>query len=58
VLGKRTAYVAGESGVAGSLPAALNAMLDALARRRIRELDLPMLPAWVWSALERAGRAG
>jgi len=42
---------AGESGVAGALPSAVNAVLDALATRGVRELDLPMSPARVWAAL-------
>jgi carbon-monoxide dehydrogenase large subunit len=48
---------AGESGVAGSLPSAVNAVLDALGTRGVRHLDLPMTPARVWAALqEAAGR--
>jgi carbon-monoxide dehydrogenase large subunit len=43
---------AGESGVAGSLPSAVNAVLDALASRGVRELDLPMTPHRVWAALQ------
>ena len=47
---------AGESGVAGSLPAAMNAVLDALSTRGIDHLDLPASPNRVWSALQvRAG---
>jgi carbon-monoxide dehydrogenase large subunit len=46
---------AGESGVAGSLPAAVNAVLDALSSRGVRHLDLPMTAARVWAALH--GRA-
>jgi aerobic carbon-monoxide dehydrogenase large subunit len=42
---------AGESGVAGSLPSAVNAVLDALASRGVTHLDLPMTPARVWAAL-------
>lgn len=42
---------AGESGVAGALPSAINAVLDALASRGVRHLDLPMSPARVWAAL-------
>jgi carbon-monoxide dehydrogenase large subunit len=42
---------AGESGVAGSLPSAVNAVLDALAGRGISQLDLPMTSQRVWSAL-------
>jgi carbon-monoxide dehydrogenase large subunit len=43
---------AGESGVAGALPSAVNAVLDALASRGVRELDLPMTAARVWAALQ------
>jgi carbon-monoxide dehydrogenase large subunit len=46
---------AGESGVAGSLPSAVNAVLDALASRGVHDLDLPMTSARVWAALRRAG---
>ena len=49
---------AGESGVAGAIPSAVNAVLDALARRGVRELDLPMSPARVWTALQGAGVSG
>lgn len=45
---------AGESGVAGSLPAAVNAVLDALGTRGVRELDLPFTPQRVWEALRKA----
>ena len=44
---------AGESGVAGALPSAFNAVLDALATRGVMHLDLPMTPARVWSALQK-----
>jgi carbon-monoxide dehydrogenase large subunit len=47
---------AGESGVAGSLPSAVNAVLDALGTRGVRHLDLPMTPARVWAALQEAAR--
>jgi carbon-monoxide dehydrogenase large subunit len=43
---------AGESGVAGALPSAVNAVLDALAARGVRHLDLPMTPGRVWAALQ------
>jgi carbon-monoxide dehydrogenase large subunit len=46
---------AGESGVAGSLPAGVNAVLDALASRGVTHLDMPMTPLRVWQALNRAG---
>lgn len=42
---------AGESGVAGSLPAGVNAVLDALAGRGVTHLDLPLTPQRVWVAL-------
>jgi carbon-monoxide dehydrogenase large subunit len=45
---------AGESGVAGSLPSGVSAVLDALASRGIRHLDLPMTPNRIWSALRDA----
>ena len=45
---------AGESGVAGSLPSAVNAVLDALASRGVGHLDLPMTPARVRAALRDA----
>jgi carbon-monoxide dehydrogenase large subunit len=47
---------AGESGVAGSLPSGVNAVLDALAGRGVAHLDLPMTPHRIWAAL-RAARA-
>ena len=43
---------AGESGVAGSLPAGVNAVLDALAARGVKHLDMPMTPQRVWQALQ------
>ena len=42
---------AGESGVAGALPSAVNAVLDAVAGRGVRALDLPMSSSRVWAAL-------
>jgi aerobic carbon-monoxide dehydrogenase large subunit len=48
---------AGESGVAGSLPAAVNAVLDALSARGVRELDLPLSPQRVWAALRKSAPA-
>jgi carbon-monoxide dehydrogenase large subunit len=49
---------AGESGVAGSLPSAINAVLDALAARGVRHLDLPMTPSRVWAALQESRGQG
>ncbi len=45
---------AGESGVAGSLPSAMNAVLDALASEGIEHLDLPASPERVWDALQQS----
>jgi carbon-monoxide dehydrogenase large subunit len=45
---------AGESGVAGSIPSAALAVLDALACRGVRHLDLPMSSSRVWAALQAA----
>jgi carbon-monoxide dehydrogenase large subunit len=47
---------AGESGVAGALPSAVNAILDALAARGVTHLDLPLTPERIWQALRTAGR--
>jgi carbon-monoxide dehydrogenase large subunit len=44
---------AGESGVAGSLPSAMNAIVDALAAHGIDHLDLPASPQRVWQALQQ-----
>ena len=49
---------AGESGVAGSLPSGVSAVLDALASRGITHLDLPMTPQRIWSALQEKKGAG
>ncbi|HEX5092957.1 MAG TPA: xanthine dehydrogenase family protein molybdopterin-binding subunit [Burkholderiales bacterium] len=46
----------GESGVAGSLPAGVNAILDALASRGVTHLDMPMTPQRVWQALQQGGK--
>jgi carbon-monoxide dehydrogenase large subunit len=42
---------AGESGVAGALPAAMNAIIDALSTQGITEFDMPATPARLWAAL-------
>jgi carbon-monoxide dehydrogenase large subunit len=49
---------AGESGVAGALPSAVNAVLDALGTRGVGALDLPMSPSRVWAALREAAPSG
>ncbi len=47
----------GESGVTGSLPTLMNAVLDALAPVGVTHLDMPCTPERVWSAI-RAAQAG
>jgi aerobic carbon-monoxide dehydrogenase large subunit len=46
----------GEAGVTGALPAVMNAVLDALAARGIRHLDMPATPERIWRALQAAER--
>jgi carbon-monoxide dehydrogenase large subunit len=48
----------GEAGCVGAPPAIMNAVLDALRPRGVRELDMPATPRRVWEALQSAGRAG
>jgi carbon-monoxide dehydrogenase large subunit len=48
----------GEAGVTGALPAVMNAVLDALATRGVRALDMPATPERVWRALHVAAQAG
>jgi carbon-monoxide dehydrogenase large subunit len=43
---------AGESGVAGSWPAAVSAILDALSTAGVDRMDLPFTPQRVWQALQ------
>jgi carbon-monoxide dehydrogenase large subunit len=47
---------AGESGVAGSLPSAMNAIIDALGTAGIEHLDLPASPTRVWESLREMRR--
>ena len=44
----------GEAGCTGSLPALVNAALDALRPLGIRHLDMPLTPARLWTAIHRA----
>jgi aerobic carbon-monoxide dehydrogenase large subunit len=48
----------GEAGCAGSLTSVMNAVLDALADRGIRHLDMPLTPYRIWHALHEANGAG
>ncbi len=45
----------GESGVTGSLPTVMNAIMDALRRGGVRHFDMPATPQRVWRALQEAG---
>ena len=44
----------GEAGCAGSLPAVMNALVDALSEYGIRNIDMPATPFHVWEAIRRA----
>jgi carbon-monoxide dehydrogenase large subunit len=48
----------GEAGCAGSLTSVMNAVLDALADRGIRHLDMPLTPFRIWQALRQANGTG
>ena len=45
---------AGEAGTVGSTPALMNAVLDAIAVRGIRKMDMPLNPLKLWNALQEA----
>jgi carbon-monoxide dehydrogenase large subunit len=42
----------GEAGVTGSLPALMNAVLDALRQAGVKEFDMPASPHRIWQALQ------
>jgi len=44
----------GEAGCAGSLPAVMNAILDALGAYGITHIDMPAQPETVWAAIQAA----
>ena len=46
----------GEAGAIGSPPAVINAILDALAVRGVKTLDMPATPYRVWQAIQAASR--
>ncbi|MGI9601509.1 MAG: xanthine dehydrogenase family protein molybdopterin-binding subunit, partial [Acidimicrobiales bacterium] len=48
----------GESGTVGATPAVQNAVVDALAHRGVRHIDLPLTPERVWQALRSAPHPG
>ncbi len=45
----------GEAGAAGSPPAFMNALLDALAPAGVRALEMPATPERIWRALRQSG---
>jgi carbon-monoxide dehydrogenase large subunit len=47
----------GEAGTIGSVPAVLNAVVDAVSHLGVRHIDLPATPERVWAAINEA-RAG
>ena len=46
----------GESGCSGSLPALMNAAMDALQPLGIKHLDMPLTPARIWAAIRASGK--
>ncbi|HEY8250665.1 MAG TPA: xanthine dehydrogenase family protein molybdopterin-binding subunit [Burkholderiales bacterium] len=44
----------GEAGVTGSLPALMNAVVDALRQAGVREFEMPATPARIWKAIQEA----
>jgi carbon-monoxide dehydrogenase large subunit len=42
----------GEAGVTGALPAVINAVLDALAGRGVRQIDMPATSERIWAAIQ------
>ena len=47
----------GEAGAAAAPPAVINAIVDALAPRRVRHVDMPATPGRIWAAITSAGGA-
>ena len=45
----------GEAGVSGSLPALMNAVMDALRRAGVARFDMPATPDRLWRAIRDAG---
>jgi carbon-monoxide dehydrogenase large subunit len=47
----------GEGGVTGSMPALMNAVLDALRGAGVKQFDMPASPQRLWAALQAARRS-
>ncbi len=45
----------GEAGCAGSLPAVMNALVDALSEFGITHIDMPATPQRIWQAIQQTG---
>ena len=45
----------GEAGTIGSVPAVVNAVIDALAPLGVKHIDMPLKPEKVWNAIQQAG---
>jgi carbon-monoxide dehydrogenase large subunit len=48
----------GEAGCAGSLPAVMNAVVDALAAFGIKDFEMPASPMRVWQVIQAARAKG
>jgi aerobic carbon-monoxide dehydrogenase large subunit len=48
----------GEAGCAGSLPAVMNALVDALSEFGIHHIDMPATPQRIWQAIQEARGSG
>jgi carbon-monoxide dehydrogenase large subunit len=46
----------GEAGVTGSMPALMNAVVDALRQAGVRHFEMPATPARIWKAIQEATR--
>jgi carbon-monoxide dehydrogenase large subunit len=44
----------GEAGCAGSLPAVMNALVDALSELGVRHIDMPATPERIWRTIREA----
>lgn len=46
----------GEAGVTGSMPALMNAVVDALRQAGVRHFDMPATPGRIWQAIQAANK--
>lgn len=46
----------GEAGVTGSMPALMNAVVDALRQAGVRHFDMPATPVRIWQAIQAANK--